>query len=193
MTKGAELAARRGRPRISNADGRRRPIATRDGFVMRRARFDDIDALTRLEAESFASDMLSRRSFSRYMRSPSAVLLVACRKSRILGYAVLLLRRGTRSARLYSIAVAADKAGQGVGSRLLDAAEAAARERKAVVVRLEVRADNPSAIAFYERRGYRQIGTRPDYYEDGETALLFSHLLPAGLVATPSRRLRHAA
>jgi ribosomal-protein-alanine acetyltransferase len=161
---------------------------------MRRARFDDIDALTRLEAESFASDMLSRRSFLRFMRSPSAVLLVACRRNRMLGYAVLLLRRGTRSARLYSIAVAADEAGHGVGSRLLDAAEAAARERKAIVVRLEVRADNPSAIRFYERRGYRQIGTRPDYYEDGTTALLFSHLLhSAGPIATSSRRLRHAA
>jgi len=161
---------------------------------MRRARFDDIDALTRLEAESFASDMLSRRSFLRFMRSPSAVFLIACRKSRILGYAVLLLRRGTRSARLYSIAVAAGESGHGVGSRLLDAAEAAARGRKAVVVRLEVRADNPAAIRFYERRGYRQIGTRPDYYEDGTTALLFSHLLhSAGPVATPSRRLRHAA
>jgi len=43
----------------------------------------------------------------------------------------------------------------GVGARLLDAAETALRDRGADVVALEALATNADAIRFYERRGYR--------------------------------------
>ncbi len=101
-------------------DDSRRRGSKSDGFEIRAARLTDIDALARLEAESFASDKLSRRSFLRFAKSPSAAFLVACRaerRERPIGYAVLLFRRGGRSARLYSIAVAAEDAGRGVGSQ----------------------------------------------------------------------------
>jgi len=162
-----------------------------DSFEIRRARLADIDALTRLEAASFASDKLSRRSFLRLIRSPSAAFLVAARGEKMLGYATVLLRRGTRSARLYSIAVDAHEAGQGVGSHLMEAAENAARGRKAARLHLEVRADNSAATRFYRRRGYAEIGRREGYYADGMAALLFARPLAAPLPAT--RRLSRAA
>jgi ribosomal protein S18 acetylase RimI-like enzyme len=43
----------------------------------------------------------------------------------------------------------------GVGTRLLDAAEAALRDRGADVVAVEALARNADAIRFYERQGYR--------------------------------------
>jgi ribosomal protein S18 acetylase RimI-like enzyme len=43
----------------------------------------------------------------------------------------------------------------GVGTALLDAAEAALRERGVDVVGVEALADNEAAIRLYERRGYR--------------------------------------
>jgi ribosomal protein S18 acetylase RimI-like enzyme len=43
----------------------------------------------------------------------------------------------------------------GVGARLLDAAETALRDRGAGVVALEALAANADAIRFYERQGYR--------------------------------------
>ncbi len=150
--------------------------------------------MARLEADSFATDKLSRRSFLHFVRSPSAAFLVACRGDRPLGYVVLLFRRGGRSARLYSIAVAAEEAGQGVGSRLLAAAEDTARGRNAERLHLEVRTDNPVAIRFYRQKGYREVGTREDYYEDGMAALLFSRNLTASRpVTTGSRGLSRAA
>ncbi len=170
-------------------DGRRRG-SKQDSFEVRAARLADIDAVARLEAESFASDKLSRRSFRHFVKSPSAAFLVACRAGRPFGYAILLFRRGGRSARLYSIAVATNDAGRGVGSRLLSAAENAARQRGAERLHLEVRTDNPDAIRFYRVKGYREAGTRAGYYEDGMTALLFCRDLPA---ATASRSLRRAA
>ena len=51
--------------------------------------------------------------------------------------------------------VVPERRGEGVGGRLLDAAEAALRDRGVGVVAVEALADNADAIRFYERRGYR--------------------------------------
>jgi len=44
---------------------------------------------------------------------------------------------------------------EGIGARLLDAAESALRDRGAEVVALEALAANADAVRFYERQGYR--------------------------------------
>ena len=80
-------------------------------------------------------------------------------------------RRATSVARLYSIAVAEDARGRGVGEQLLSAAEDEARRRGDLFMRLEVRADNASAIALYERLGYKAFGRHLDYYEDHAEAI----------------------
>ncbi len=163
-------------------------------FAIREARSTDIDALVRIEADRFDSDRLSRRSLIGLANSRSAWMLVATRGDRPVGYAVLLIRRGGRSARLYSIAVAAKEAGRGIGRRLLSEAEAAARLNGADGMHLEVRADNGSAIAFYERAGYRPTGKRRGYYQDGMDALLFARgFSTEALAASRPRRLSRAA
>ena len=174
-------------------DGRRPPEAG-SGLVIREALSTDIDALTLIEADRFVSDRLSRRSLASLSKSRSACMLVASRGARPVGYAALLTRQGGHSARLYSIAVARDEAGRGVGSRLLAAAEEAAIERGVRRLHLEVRADNSTAVSFYERLGYKPAGQRPGYYEDGMTALLFARHLPepARVSARPSRLSRAA-
>src|SRR5690606_18798336 len=88
-------------------------------------------------------------------------------------YYLILVRSGSRVARLYSIAVDGAARGGGVGSRLLDDAEASARRLRRSALRLEVRADNAAAIGLYEARGYRPIGRRVAYYEDRADALLY--------------------
>jgi ribosomal-protein-alanine N-acetyltransferase len=174
-------------------DGRRPPAAG-SGVVIREALPTDIDALMLIEADRFASDRLSRRSLVSLSKSRSACMLVATRGGRPIGYAVLLTRRGGHSGRLYSIAVAGEEAGRGVGSRLLAAAEEAAIKRGARRLHLEVRADNSSAVSFYERLGYKPSGQRPGYYEDGMTAQLFTRHLPdrSRFSARPSRFSRAA-
>lgn len=173
----------------------RLPPSGRSGLMIREARSTDIDALTRLEAECFASDRLSRRSLASLAKSPSACVLVASGTEGTVGYAVILMRRGSQRARLYSIAVSSEATGRGVGSRLLTAAEDAARRRGACRLHMEVRADNAKAIGLYERAGYRPVGQRPDYYEDGTTALLLGRqiAIPAAASPAPPRRLRRAA
>lgn len=73
---------------------------------------------------------------------------------------------------LLQIAVDPAERRSGVATRLHEALLVAAR-RHAESGWLEVRADNGPAIAFYEARGWTQVGRRPRYYADGADAFLF--------------------
>jgi ribosomal protein S18 acetylase RimI-like enzyme len=146
---------------------------------IRRAVLADLDALVALERASFAHDRLSEQQFRHHLDSASARLLVATRARRLQGAAVLFFRRGTRIARLYSLATAADARGSGVGGALLQAAERTARQHGCHVLRLEVRTGNAAAIRLYERAGYTRIGRRAGYYEDGADAWRYQKALTA--------------
>lgn len=139
--------------------------------AVRRGRPDDLDALEALENKSFSSDQLSRRSLARYLRVASAALMVVETEAGLGGYALIGLRRGGRTASLYSICVDPDQGGRGLGKTLMAALEAEARAQGRDVVTLEVRADNAPAIALYDRLGYVRFGEIADYYEDGQSAL----------------------
>jgi ribosomal protein S18 acetylase RimI-like enzyme len=153
--------------------GRERTM-DQENFVVatRRARPDDVRPIEALETRAFATDRLSARSLRDYLKSPSATVFVAeDEDGRLLGYAIVRFRRATSVARLYSIAVAESARGQGVGERLLAAAEEEARRRGDLFMRLEVRADNAAAIGLYQRLGYKAFGRHLDYYEDHAAAI----------------------
>src|SRR5882762_8908011 len=97
---------------------------------VRTAEHGDIDALMELEHRVFATDRLSRRSLQRFLKSPTAVVLVAQEAAaKLAGTAIVLFRPRSVVARLYSIAVAPHMGGRGAGPMLLAAAEAAAIAR----------------------------------------------------------------
>src|SRR6188474_3379747 len=91
---------------------------------VRAARSADLTALVALEQRSFATDRLSLRQFRHHLSGRgNSLLLIAVSEASLLGNALLLFRTGTRRARLYSIVVAVDARGRGVGERLLARAE----------------------------------------------------------------------
>lgn len=132
---------------------------------------EDLEALLILEATCFDTDRLSRRSFRRWLRRQDRAFLVARQGMHLLGYALVLLRRGTRLARLYSLAVSPETRGRGLARQLLRQAEQQAREAGALYLRLEVAIDNQPAINLYRQLGYTQFGLYHDYYEDHGDAL----------------------
>lgn len=157
--------------------------------MIRPAEPDDLDALEALENESFETDRLSRASYRRLLKRDTALVLVYQDPAggALCGSAVVLFRRGVAAARLYSIAVSDTCRGKGVGRALLEAALQAAVDRDRLILRLEVREDNPAAIQLYQKAGFEQTGTTEDYYEDGATALRFERSV---VVRTaPSHRL----
>jgi ribosomal-protein-alanine N-acetyltransferase len=85
------------------------------------------------------------------------------------GYAGLMFIPGGTQADVLTIAVRAAFWGRGIGSALLAALLAAARDRGCAEVFLEVRADNPRARGLYRRRGFEEIGVRRGYYQPSGT------------------------
>jgi len=152
------------------------------GVRIRDAARSDLDGLSAIEDRSFASDRMARRGLRRLIGRPTARLRVAAERLRgghvvIRGYHLVLLRKGSRVARLYSIAVDRPARRTGLGSRLLADAEKVASEAGRRQLRLEVRARNRAAIAFYERHGYSRIGRYRDYYADRSDALRYEKQL----------------
>lgn len=126
-----------------------------------------------MEIASYQGDRLSRAQFRRHIDGATALVLVAGDADHLLGNVVVFFRRNASVARLYSLTVAATARGHGIGRRLLDAAEQAARKRHCTTMTLEVRTENTTAMALYEERGYQRHGCRTGYYEDGAGAWLY--------------------
>jgi [ribosomal protein S18]-alanine N-acetyltransferase len=155
------------------------------GMIVREARPRDLEAIARLENESFETDRVSRRSLREFLRAPHRPVIAATINDELAGYALVALRKGARGVRIYSLAVDARFARRGVGRTLLQACEAYARRHRRTALTLEVRYDNAAAIALYEGCGFRQFGEHPRYYADGATALRYEKsLLPAGQTET---------
>ena len=137
---------------------------------IRAGRVGDLDALLALEA-LFPSDRVSRAGWRRFLRSPRASVLVAEARGEVLGDLVLLRRANSRKARIYSVVVAPAARGQGLGERLVAAAEREASKQGCGAVSLEVRADNRVARGLYAKRGYVEQRSLPAYYDDGADGL----------------------
>jgi ribosomal protein S18 acetylase RimI-like enzyme len=137
----------------------------------------DLEALAELERETFESDRFSLRQIDYLLRRAHATVIVAEEEGRLIGAAYMLWRKGAAFGRLYSIAVHPSSRGSGVAAKLLGECELESRRRGLSRVTLEVRADNETAIKFYQRYGYSTLASLHDYYEDGMTALKMVKML----------------
>lgn len=147
--------------------------------MIRHALLTDVPRLVEIENISFDTDRLSRRSFRHILTKGRALTLVWEEAGRVEGYAMVLYRQGVSLARLYSIAVDPAMRNMRLGEKLLKASEQESKKAGCGWMRLELRPDNPSAMALYERNGYRQFGTFDDYYDDHMYALRYEKpLLP---------------
>lgn len=134
--------------------------------MIRKATLKDLDVLEHIENTSFETDRFSRRSFRYLLTKANAETLLYEEDGKALAYVMVLFHTGTSLARMYSLAVLPEARGKGLGETLIHAAEESALKHDCIVLRLEVREDNPAAMRLYERMGYRFFGITPDYYED---------------------------
>ncbi len=81
---------------------------------------------------------------------------------RLMAYAVLTQSAG--EAHLLNLCVMPQWQGQGMGSLLLEHAIDRARYHGCSCIFLEVRPSNPAGLSLYTKRGFVQVGERPDYY-----------------------------
>jgi [ribosomal protein S18]-alanine N-acetyltransferase len=140
----------------------------------------DLDDVLVLERSLFGEEAWSRQMLEGELAEQprSRYYLVADDDGVITGYAGLLV--AANQADVVTLAVAADRWGQGVGSALLEALLAEAARRRCTEVFLEVRADNTRAQRLYRRYGFSQIGIRKGYYQPSGTDALVMRRDAAG-------------
>ncbi|GHC32133.1 GNAT family N-acetyltransferase [Aidingimonas halophila] len=128
----------------------------------------DLDEMYRLERCCFDEDAFNRRQLMHMLARANASVWIAMGDlEEALGYAIILYRRNSRVARLYSFCVVPEVRRRGVGRRLIEAVECDAARRQCDRLVLEVRADNRAALALYRRTGFLLRRWLDDYYADG--------------------------
>ncbi|MFW6017868.1 MAG: ribosomal protein S18-alanine N-acetyltransferase [Halapricum sp.] len=153
------------------------PTDTADPTVRQAVR-TDLLAVFRIERASFPQPW-PYSAFEQFLPAPG--FLVAeiggpdePGRSGIVGYVVAdtVPNHGRPLGHVKDLAVHPDRRGEGVGTQLLGQALAVLDELGVSSVKLEVRAGNERAQSLYERFGFRHVRTIPNYYDDGENALV---------------------
>lgn len=140
-------------------------------IAIRPMRAEDLDAVAAIEAAAHAHPR-PVQVFREELALPQARLRVAVDAAgRVVGFFDYWV--AADEAELIDIAVEPALQGRGLGRQLMEALlrEAAA----AAVVHLEVRPDNGPAVRLYEACGFRRVGRRRAYYQDGADALLYAY------------------
>lgn len=145
---------------------------TNCGFKIDPCQRSDITALVELENQVFDYSRISRRNFIRLLQSPAAFILLAKDSAdKLAGYAVILTRRNSRYARIYSIAVAPAFRGQGVAKLIVNEVIKTQRQQDRLGLSLEVKLDNKQAIQLYQSLGFETVDILVNYYDDGTDGL----------------------
>ena len=114
----------------------------------------------------------------RSIADPETIVLVATLRGAIIGFAIM--KFGDIDAHLHLLAVESKQRRSGVGRTMIRWLEKSCVTAGMQHVRLELRATNKQARAFYEDLGYRSLGRIPGYYDGSETALVFGKNLARG-------------
>ena len=145
----------------------RAPIALRD------MQASDLPAVLEIERRSFAQPW-SRGFFEKELTTAFARLVVAVDeigpRPVIVGYTCRW--RVTDEVHVLNVAVHPERRGLGYGRLILDAVIGEARESRARVAFLEVRAGNVVARRLYRSVGFRELGVRRGYYGPGQDAIV---------------------
>ena len=160
--------------------------------VLRPMSLHDISAVAVLEHDLFGVEAWSPELLAGEVTADpvSRYYLVAEDNGVVTGYGGLMAHPGGQ-ADVLTLAVTADRWGEGIGSALLDGLLAEADRRGCTEIFLEVRVDNDRAQRLYRRRGFTDIGIRRGYYQPSGTDALVMRLVTAAPARRPRLRGRH--
>lgn len=141
---------------------------------IRRANFDDLSAILRLEALCFSheSERFHGRQIRSLLKNPRALALAmpSDGPAGLCGWGLGLIRRSASNrmaGRLYALAIDPAKRGRGLGRQLTQAILQAMVDAGAETLYLEVRSDNIQAISLYRSLGFAPRAKLDDYYAPG--------------------------
>ncbi|MCU1572167.1 MAG: acetyltransferase [Micrococcaceae bacterium] len=126
---------------------------------------------TTADIADFLRRSLSEDNFRAFLRDPRRVLLVAVEEGRLVGYTLLVTTPPTDpdvtaalttlpTVELSKCYVHPDRHGAGLAARLMSASLARGAAEGAAAIWLGVNQENSRAIRFYEKSGFRKVGTK---------------------------------
>jgi ribosomal-protein-alanine N-acetyltransferase len=130
---------------------------------------EDLPIALAIEQASFLSPW-TRAAFLHELHSSHSRLVAAEWQGQVIGY--LCAWFVVDEVHILDVAVHPTHRRQGVGKLLLQYSLQEGQQGGAHSASLEVRRSNLPAIALYQSFGFREVGVRRRYYENGEDALL---------------------
>jgi ribosomal protein S18 acetylase RimI-like enzyme len=146
-----------------------------DAVVLAPARRRDVTrcaAMARRLVEAGLEPCWSVERIERHLRHDDSVVLSARVAGSVAGFAIM--QYGDDAAHLNLLAVEPTQQRQGIGRRLIGWLEDTACVAGTFSIRLEVRASNRVARAFYAALRYRETGLVRGYYQGIEDAVRFA-------------------
>ncbi|MCZ2127088.1 MAG: GNAT family N-acetyltransferase [Anaerolineales bacterium] len=138
------------------------------------ANFLDLNALRKLEKESFGRDAWPLIDLIAVLTFANVVRLKATEDERMIGFVAGDPHPREGWGWIATIAVDSNYRRRGIGAALLSACEARLGVPRA---RLTARISNEGAIRLYKREGYEMADVWKGYYSDGEDAMLMEKIL----------------
>jgi ribosomal protein S18 acetylase RimI-like enzyme len=143
---------------------------------LRDYRPDDFDTLIEIDRRCYEPGIAySKRDMRAYLQFPGAECILAGTPREIAGFCISARQR-TRGY-IITIDVLEKYRKSGVGSALLREVERRLAANGVREVRLETATDNESAIAFWNKHGYRTLGVEKGYYPGGRDAFAMTKIL----------------
>lgn len=142
---------------------------------IRKAALEDLDDILAIEAVWPTTPHWTRTHFEAELASDRACFCVLEGGGRIMGYASMKLI--PPEAQVFNVAVRPDLARSGWGRKLMAYLRREAIRAGCTKMTLEVSEKNAAALGLYAGAGFRIVGGRPKYYNDGSSALLMEALI----------------
>lgn len=139
----------------------------RRGYALRPLETADSEALATLHADAFARGW-SEDEFATLLDQDTVFGFAAVAEGRESAGPVgfVLARAAAGEAEILTITVSRRLRRRGLGHALMDALLRRLHADRATALFLEVDETNLAAIALYRRLGFREVGRRPNYYQN---------------------------
>jgi ribosomal-protein-alanine N-acetyltransferase len=139
------------------------------------ATWRDLNQLRNIEKICFPQDAWPLWDLIGVLTLPNVVRLKAVTGDRMVGFIAGDLRPSEQMAWIATVGVLPEYRGRGIGEALIRACE---EQLGIPTIRLSVRLSNEGAVRLYQRLGYQRVGIWPNYYLDGEDAVVMEKQRP---------------
>jgi ribosomal protein S18 acetylase RimI-like enzyme len=138
--------------------------------LIRLAIKDDCSFIRKLSSEAFSMFGDYGKIIPQWFLNPDVITVIYVNKVHPLGFAMLSALRGE----LLAIAVISQYRRSGIGSALLNHIECLANQLGLSRLLLHTARENYIAQLFFQKAGFKAIGTQENYYPKGQIALIMS-------------------